>query len=373
MNTPATLSINGSAVLTHSRMASFRRCAREHYFRYELGVRPSHSGVALTFGKSIHRGLETLAKTRDIDKAIHDATAEYHVGVMQAETIEQADAIEVQRETVIALLRGYHAAWPDDGNPDAEHGMTPVEFIAVEQEFRLPVENPETSRTSRTFEVAGKIDSIVQLKDGRCAIMEHKTTSDTLDMDSDYWVRLRIDSQISLYMIAGKAIGHPVETILYDVIRKPGISPKQIALTDDAGVKIVVDRDGKRVFKKDGTPRESSDAAQGFTLKTRIESPAEFGARLTEDIKARPEFYYARKEIPRLTADLDEARWELWQQAQAIREAQKAERWIRNSQACIGFGRCAYLSICHNGIDPDHLPSGFIKLDTVHPELELSE
>jgi len=34
--------------------------------------------------------------------------------------------------------------------------------------------------------------------------------------------------------------------VLYDVTRKPEISPKQIPVLDDAGLKIVTDADGNR-------------------------------------------------------------------------------------------------------------------------------
>lgn len=213
----------------------------------------------------------------------------------------------------------------------------------------------------------------MRLRDGRLAVMEHKTTGDSIDSGSDYWLRLRIDHQISLYMLAAKELGHDVQTVLYNVIRKPSIAPKQIPLLDSNGIKIVEDENGMRVMKKDGTPRESGDAEKGYKLKQRIEAPDEFGQRLAADIIARPEFYYARQEIPRLTADLDEFRWELWQQAQAIREAQRANRWIRNSGACLSMGRCPYLNVCHNGLSTDELPAGFVRVANIHPELENPE
>ena len=36
---------------------------------------------------------------------------------------------------------------------------------------------------------------------------------------------------------------------------------------------------------------------------------------------------YARREIPVIQDELEEIRWELWQQAQSLRAAQIAHRW----------------------------------------------
>ena len=115
--------------------------------------------------------------------------------------------------------------------------------------------------------------------------------------------------------------------------------------------------------------RQSGDAAKGWTMQVRSETPTEFAARLSEDIAGRPEFYFARKEIPRLSSDIEEFRAELWQQQQAIREAQKNGRWYRNPAQCCTMGRCSYLDICHAGIHADAPPAGFIRVENVHPEL----
>ena len=126
MNTPATLSINGSDLLTHSRMQTYRTCARKHQYQYELGVRPSSSADFFRLGAAVHTGIDVWNKTGEADKAIHDATSPYHAAVMQASSAELANAIELERETVVALLNGYFAAWAWDRHEDAEHPLTPA-------------------------------------------------------------------------------------------------------------------------------------------------------------------------------------------------------------------------------------------------------
>lgn len=367
------ITLHGADLLTHSRMQTFRTCARKHQYQYELGIRPSVSADFFRLGSAVHKGIEVWSKCHDFDTSIAAAIGPYQERADMADTPEAAEAAAVERETAIELLRGYFNAWAWDGNAEAEHPLTPVEFVASELAFNLPIVNPDSKATSRTFRMAGKIDAIVRLKDGRLAVMEHKTTGDSIEPASDYWTRLRIDHQISLYFVAARALGYDVQTVLYNVIRKPGIAPKQVPCLDGDGCKIVEDAMGVRQFLANGKPRQSGDTEKGWKVKARTETPGEFGLRLAEDIQQRPGFYYARQEIPRLTADLDEFRWELWQQAQAIREAQKADRWIRNSGACLNMGRCPYLSICHNGISPDNLPPGMVQISNIHPELEHAE
>jgi hypothetical protein len=206
---------------------------------------------------------------------------------------------------------------------------------------------------------------------GRLAVKETKTTGDTIDRSSDYWLKLRIDQQISLYMLAAKHLGYDVETVLYDVIRKPGMAPRLVPLTDAEGAKIVLDREGNRVRTKDGKKwRESGSEGDGYTLQVRKETPDEFFERLRADIASRPTFYYAREEIPRLSADLEDCREELWQQQQDIREAQKSGRWYRNSAQCSAMGRCQYLDICHAGFTDGTLPGRFVQVADIHPELK---
>ena len=148
--------------------------------------------------------------------------------------------------------------------------------------------------------------------------------------------------------------------------------PCQVPLVDNEGFKIVHDASGQRVKTKDGRKwRESGDAAQGFTLQTRRETPAEFGARFLADITLRPDHYFQRVEIPRLDADIEEFRQEIWDQQLDLRQAQKSNRWYRNTNQCVTFGKCEYTQLCWNGItvDRDRPPSGFVAVTELHPEL----
>ena len=47
-------------LLTHSRMESFKRCRRRHYFEYEVGLRKQTDAKALRMGSAGHEGLDVL-------------------------------------------------------------------------------------------------------------------------------------------------------------------------------------------------------------------------------------------------------------------------------------------------------------------------
>lgn len=371
MTTLSLPQLDGRDLITNSRLSALKSCPRKHYFGYELGLRPDTSAKPLRMGSAYHVGLEAWGEGEEPAECIALATAQYESLPSWCKTEEQVHEWMVERETVARLLEGYFWRWAvvDDDNSNDPVGV--IDVIATELAFEVPIVNPETGKPTPSFKRAGKIDGIVKLVGGRVAVREFKTTSDDISPESDYWKRLRIDEQISGYYVAAKALGHDVQTVLYDVTRKPDISPRQIPLVDAEGFKIVLNAAGERVYTKDGKkPRESGDAAQGFTLQTRVETAAEFGERLAADIKTRPNHYYARQEIPRLASDLEDYEYELWQQQQQLRDSQRLGRWFRNTNSCIGFGKCPYFGICTDGIDVHATtPNGFIRVQNIHQEL----
>jgi len=343
-------------LLTNSRMSCARTCRRKHYLMYEVGLRRIRSADALRFGSGFHLGLDVKGKGATDEEAIEKATAGYDICPQWA----NPDDWELERVILATMLAGHFWRYSQDN----------LQFIATEQQFRMPIVNPETGARSRTFEAAGKIDGIVTLQDGRQAVLEYKTTSDDLAPESDYWLRLRCDGQISLYVLAARHAGFRVDTVLYDVTRKPTIRPKLIPTLDIHGKKIVIDTAGQRVFKKDGSPRESASEKDGWVVQQTRETPAQFGERLLQDIGERPDFYFQRREVPRLQAELDEFEAELWQQAQAIRDSQLSGRWFKNVSA-LTCDFCEYKDLCLNSVavNPASPPAGFEIVANVHQEL----
>lgn len=358
-------------LLTNSAASCFKRCPREYFHRYRQGIRPATDTPPLRIGSVIHDALDMRRKGADIEAITQMIDTRY--AMQPTRDMDDAMELDVERVIVHALVDGYYAAWQHDYTPGNHHPLTPVRVVASELSFELPLRNPTTNRPIRAFKRAGKIDAINELADGRTAIFETKTTGDNIEDTSDYWTVLGIDPQISGYLCAAQDMGIKAETIVYDVIHKPGMRPCQIPLTDDQGVKIVLDSEGQRVKNKDGkTWKQSGDSALGYTLQTRPETPAEFDVRLRADIAARPTYYYARREIPRLTSDLDDYRAELVQVAQTMQDAISKGRFYRNTSSCRSMRRCEYLPICANGLDPNNPPPGFVVVSDLHPELGAS-
>lgn len=345
--------------VTHSSMSSFKQCRKHYNFAYNLGIRRDVDAKPLRMGSAYHAGLEMLAITGEIEPALEAASESYRF------TPEQFDSWEweIEETTVRALLSGYFWRWRESG----------ITHLATEQKFSLKIRHPKTNRIIPGWEWSGKIDGVVRLADERQAVQENKLLSDSLDSDSDLFRRLQIDSQISGYMVAARQLGYPVDTVLYDVTRKPTIKANDIPILDGDGLKIVLDQTGTRVLTKQGKPRQTGDNELGYVVVTRRMTAEEWGEKLVADIGERPDFYYARREIPRLDQDLEEWQAEMYEVQRTISEAQKTGRWFKTvSPSTCDF--CPYFGLCSSGLDPQSgsLPVGFVRVEDVHPELGVS-
>lgn len=202
---------------------------------------------------------------------------------------DEADKLEVAMCTAEAALSGYF-----------EH-YKPFENAETEVGFKLRLLKPGGA-TTRLHWLAGKIDAIDRRPDGDW-IVEYKTAS---RLDAGYFDRLYVDSQITTYMYAAKRMGYNPRGVIYRIIRKPQLRRKQ------------------------------------------GESVGQFTARLTEDYKARPEFYFMERELYRSTADLNQFEAELWYQASLAHQQHKKGVNIRHTGSCAVYGACEYLPICTN-------------------------
>lgn len=268
--------------LTVSSMNCWLSCQRRHLYAYQYGVRAAQDSDALRFGTAWHAAQELRAR-------------EYRAGMDDAERAALAQRMfesalataEDWDEFTVATLQGAVAAFVETFREDLIDRMEP------EIAFSYPIDG------SRTFEARGKIDGIATLRDGRTALVEHKTTSEGIEeADAPYWARLRLNLQLCRYVKGARAMGRDVETVVYDVFRKPAIRPKEAVQEVDAdGIPVVLDADGNRCLKRDGTPKRTADRAKGERIPTRPETPEEFADRLRADILARPGFYFQRREV----------------------------------------------------------------------------
>ena len=365
--------VRAPRAITHSLLACFRSCPRKTYLRYELGIRSDRDAFPLRVGSGFARAVEADAKGLDVSDAISAGLE---------------DPFDLA--LVAAMFDGHRRRWEGQG----------VEHVASELAFDIPLVNPETGKPTPNWRLQGVIDRLVLLPDGRLALMEYKTTSKDFAPGADYWTRLHLDMQLSIYLIAARALGYDVSTILYDVTRRPALRPA--LATPEADRKYTLPKYRMCQFcKKDkraGAPHpqmveidgqetrveceaDPEDPARGRVcsdpgnkpyawVRLTDEAPDEFAARCAESIAADPDKHYARIEIARLDADLDDARAEIWQQQIALREAQKIGRWYRNPEACFQLNSaCEYVGICQSRDLETRTPDGFKRVDDVHAEL----
>lgn len=349
----------GLDLLTYSRMSAFKECRYREYVFYQLGVRPAPS-EALRIGACIHAATDLLERKSTLFHALYFIAKNYDQLINATQSDEFVDALRIECIKCRALVIGWRNRWVDDS----------LKVVQSECSYRVPIYNPTTGCKSRLYQQAGKIDGIVE-EGGRRGILERKTMSEDIAVGSTYWEKYRLDSQITTYFDAAQSLGFDVSFIFVDAIRKPGISPKRIPTLDGEKKKIVIDAIGERVFKKDGSPRESGDRAKGYELQQHRETPEEYGDRLAEDIRQNPSWYYTRMEIPRLGDDTADHRREMWQLQQDMRRAELGAYPYRNEKSCNTPFRCGLLAACTARVDleREQPPDGFYHLDYIHPEL----
>lgn len=345
-----------SNLLTHSRLATARRCKREHRIRYELGYRAVSDAEELFFGALVHLALEEwwLAVQAGVWEAEGLARA---IAAMRAVKCDPFDLARAE-----AMVMGYDARW----SADAAH----FEVLAVERSFVTDVVNPETGASSKTWKLGGKMDVVLRDKrDGRVKFMEHKTSSEDISPGSDYWLRRRMDGQVSIYFDGTASLGWEPEACLYDVLGKPGQRPSRVAVLDEHGSKVVLNAQGERVRTAQGKWRQTADKEQGYTLQTRSETPDEYRLRCGEAIVADVDRYYGRHEVVRLEEELRDARFDIWAEGRELRENELAGRAQRNPDNCKrNGGMCPFFDVCTGAASLDD-QSRFRRIDEVHPEL----
>jgi len=348
--------------LTNSMRSSWNACHRKYKFSYVDMYKRARTSDALTFGTAFHSMMEVYWL-----KAINEPNksdiriADDIIAIVEKYEIDNDNAFTAK--TLLALFDGYVAKYLDDDR-------NRFACVSVEQYFKTDLLNPETNGKSKTFSLAGKIDGIIADKStGEILILEHKTTSEDIDPTSNYWMKLPIDGQVSGYYLGAKSLGYIAEACLYDVIRKPTIRPSNsVPVLDENGLKVVVDADGNRVFKKDGTPRQSEDTKNGFYMQKREETADEWFERLSADIASNPDKYFQRMDIARSETDLQDYVFDMWSLSKELIEAENTGHFSRNPNNCSNYGGCEFFDVCTGcaSLDDEIL---FVKKEKTNEEL----
>lgn len=331
-------------LLTSSSLAVWQRCPRQYHYRYAVGLTPiGESPRALAFGTATHAGLEHWWRAHQEGAPSYALPAALHAAT-EAFTSDDPHA----RAMLNALVTAYDARWSEWAQG--------VEVLAVECPFETELTHPVTGIAHPVFRLAGKIDAMVRLSDGRVALVEHKTTSQDAAAGSDYRRALTLNAQVGIYFAGATALGLTADVCVYDVLRKPAVKPLLATPAES------------RRYTKDG----KLYAAQ----RDRDESPTEYEARLCEAIAGEPDKYLLHAEIVRSDDELTDLAWDLWQTAEMITRTQETVRQCadvravpRHPSACLTHGvPCAYLPVCE-GTASARDTTRYQRLDNPHVEL----
>lgn len=312
-------------VLTNSSITTAHRCFREYKYRYVDLMKGRGRNVALEFGSLFHLGLNEWWRCTGPESLSADAWARavaldpeirlqaaLHAVRQPSKHDARVDPFELVKAE--SLLAGYTARWGGEG----------YETLAVEKRFALPLDGGE---------LRGSIDAIAR-KGDRVYNIEHKTTSSDISPGSPYWHHVvALDSQVSTYDAASRAMGYDVRGTLYDVIRKPEFAPMKATPEES--------RKYTKPTKAEPVPRLYANQRETD------ETPEEFRDRLVEDIIARPDWYFQRQTIVRLDHDNEEHARDVAQTAQMIANATERNAWPRSPKACERYRRwCSYHPVC---------------------------
>lgn len=380
--------------LSASSIASFKACPQRFRLAYREGLRADKDTDSQRVGTNWHAMHETYANALQradeagpfegaadwcLDKVIEHLNQRYAA----VPSYKTAAEFALEREVLLMSFVGYLWYYQND----------PVEFLASEVAFDLPVHDPRIGLPLPMSEAkrVGKIDHVIRWQGSVCAL-ERKSTSRSIDDDSDYWDKSKKDTQVSMYALAFRELAAipgalPQFTAdrfgntLYDVWHKPTIKPAMLTQAEtrafiESGEYMGLKFEVKLVCKQDDDPElcarytingvapDREVGKKGFAFRETIEM---FGARLLQDIYERPEFYFRRKEIARTDAEIRGFRRELWSVYQSQKNYVRSGCWFENENQCRATYACQYIPICYGAgadavCDGHTTPDGFKRI-----------
>lgn len=361
--------------LSASSVQAYKSCPTRYRNAYVEGIRPSEDTESKRVGTNWHALHEVYQATLEAngrDKEAALAAALDHLNEAYGVVPDAKSLEEWETERVVLTYSFMGWLW--------HHEADDYTLIATEQQFALPLLHPKTRMPLPLEEVVrvGKIDRLVRNRNGAVMGVEYKSTSRSIDSDSTYWDRLRMDTQVSFYVLAGRDMGLEIEGTLYDVWRRPTISPKLLTQAetkafietgDYCGLKFQVSvtlSQGVMYVTVNGAEAEVKEGKSANAIR---ETPEMFGARLLADIYERPDHYFQRREIARTDVDLRAFEREIYHIYQSIKSMTETGHWWKNETQCeaVGSFKCDFCKLCYTGRNAPFadVPDGFRRIQDV--------
>jgi hypothetical protein len=385
--------------LSASSIAGFKACPQRFRLAYREGIRLVEDTDSQRQGTNWHAMHECYANvfaSFGAEHALESVVNLLNERYVQCPAHKTMTEWALERQILLTSFVGYLWFFQDD----------PIEYLASEVPFNLPLHNPRLGLPLPMDEVqrVGKMDHIIKWQ-GMVGTHERKSTSRSIAPDSDYWDKAKKDTQVSMYAAALRDmqyvgpdgntwIRHAENEVLldlgkvvrfgntlYDVWHKPTIQPKALSQKDtteffttgkyfDQEFKVERHYDGGNEapmtrLEVDGESAEWEVGKSGnIAIK---ETVGMYGARLLADIYERPDFYYHRREIARTDQDIKKFRHELYNIYQAQKMFAKTEFWYENEHQCRATFPCPFIPICYGPgadavCDGKTTPNGFKRI-----------
>jgi len=355
--------------LSASALQAFKACPKRYYGAYVQGIRKIEDSEAQRIGTNWH-SIQEIAG--DMDAVVALLNERY--GDLPPHM--DKEAMEIERIKLLYTLTGYNWHYQNDD----------LEVIATEIPFEISVVNPETGRALPNVVNRGKIDKLIRLN-GQVFVLDHKSTSNSVDPDSRLWKKLNLDTQMSNYVYAARRLQKegklfeqcdiastdaPIAGAYYDCWHKPGISPKKLSQADSekfvetgeyCDQKFTVLWPPEEVgggLRVNGVHTDIEPGKKEGTFAIR-ETPEMYGARLLADIVERPDFYFGRRELTKIDVQMERFEWELYNIYQTIKDMKRTGHWYGDESQCEATFSCDFIPYCYENkeITVEDMPEGF--------------
>lgn len=281
----------GRKTLSHSTLNLWLACPQKFGWAKVERLELIQEREALALGKAFHYGVEVGDPKRAMEFLLEHAP--------QAESQEDQEKVETQAMIVASATRAYLEKYPPPGNEQRE-----VEYV-------VRIRNPWTGSYSRTYDLRGYADGVIDNGD-HLELVERKLVGQVSDLSRR---KLYLDRQVSLACYGlWRATGKPVKVVRYRYVKKPSIRRRQ------------------------------------------NETHRDWLKRLEADYLDRPDFYVPEFDPTyRDYRDLLRTEAELWKWATNIREGIQDGFFTRNTGHCSDFGGCEFMPLCMGDSDASSL------------------
>ena len=289
--------------ISNNSISIFRSCQKKYYWNYIKGYAPFKKSNALSLGSIFHSAFNMFYNGCTDEEIVKFITDTCNDLIAQAPADQEEDFV-IMKYTLLGMWMYY----PKDLSL----------FSDIKPEITVRLKFIYGTR------IILKADGLVTNADGRIWIREVKTSGLPF---SQFERRCQLSHQASLYTYALKKLGYPVDGVMFDYIKKPGLR------------------------------------------KSMKENKDQFGYRIMMDYKARPDFYYQRHFAYLSNEKLELFEKDLKATTKDIKRRCRDGEWSRDTDSCWKYNSpCPYLPICFMR-EPDLLTIQlFFKQEEINPE-----